>query len=133
MAYRVAWSPRAVEDLEAIAQYISADSTAYAAAVVKTILNTARNFPRSGRLVPEIAELALQRSSMFPTLAEETDLCFAPLERGKSFGGRGFYKHLAPLERKRIPELHFQVESTNYNSLHFQVESALVKCFFECR
>jgi plasmid stabilization system protein ParE len=37
MAYRVAWSPRAVEDLEAIAQYISADSTAYAAAVVKTI------------------------------------------------------------------------------------------------
>jgi plasmid stabilization system protein ParE len=59
MAYRVAWSPRAVEDLEAIAQYISADSAAYAAAVVKTILNTARNlshFPRSGRVVPEIAD-----------------------------------------------------------------------------
>ena len=56
MAYRVAWSPRAVEDLEAIAQYISADSAAYAAAVVKTILKTARNlshFPRSGRVVPE--------------------------------------------------------------------------------
>jgi hypothetical protein len=33
MAYRVAWSPRAVEDLEAIAQYIAADSAAYAAAV----------------------------------------------------------------------------------------------------
>ena len=37
MAYRVAWSPRAVEDLEAIAQYIAADSAAYAAAAVKTI------------------------------------------------------------------------------------------------
>ena len=24
------------------------------------------------------------------------DLCFAPLERGESFGGRVFYKHLAP-------------------------------------
>ena len=44
MAYRVVWSPRAVEDLEAIAQYIAADSNAYAAAVVKTILNTARRF-----------------------------------------------------------------------------------------
>ena len=57
MAYRVAWSPRAVEDLEAIAQYISADSAAYATAVIKTILNTARylsNFPHSGRVVPEM-------------------------------------------------------------------------------
>ena len=63
MAYRVAWSPRAVEDLEAIAQYISADSAAYAAAVVKTILTTARNlshFPRSGRVVPEIADESIR-------------------------------------------------------------------------
>jgi hypothetical protein len=35
MAYRVDWSPRAVEDLGAIAQYIAADSEAYAASVVK--------------------------------------------------------------------------------------------------
>jgi plasmid stabilization system protein ParE len=34
MAYRVEWSPRAVEDVEAIALYISADSPSYAAAVV---------------------------------------------------------------------------------------------------
>ena len=50
---------RAVEDLEALAQYISADSAAYATAIVKTILNTARDlshFPRSGRVVPEIAD-----------------------------------------------------------------------------
>jgi toxin ParE1/3/4 len=63
MAYRVAWSPRAVEDLEAIAQHISADSAAYATAVVKTILNTARNlsnFPHSGRIVPEIADESIR-------------------------------------------------------------------------
>ena len=63
MAYRVAWSPRAVEDLEAIAQYIAADSAAYAAAVVKTILHTARSlsqFPRSGRVVPEIADESIR-------------------------------------------------------------------------
>ncbi len=35
MAHEVVWSPRAIEDVEAIAIYISADSTAYAAAVVK--------------------------------------------------------------------------------------------------
>ena len=59
MAHRVAWSPRAIEDLEAIAQYISADSSAYAATVVKTILNTTRNlsrFPFAGRIVPELGD-----------------------------------------------------------------------------
>src|SRR4029078_13213082 len=59
MAHRVAWSPRAIEDLEAIAQYISADSSAYAATVVKTILNTTCNlsrFPFAGRIVPELGD-----------------------------------------------------------------------------
>lgn len=59
MAYRIEWSPRAVEDVEAIAIYISEDSTAYAAAVVKKILETARNlsnFPFSGRVVPEFGD-----------------------------------------------------------------------------
>jgi plasmid stabilization system protein ParE len=59
MAYRVVWSRRAAEDLEAIAQYIALDSSAYAAAVVKRILNTARNlarFPFAGRIVPELAD-----------------------------------------------------------------------------
>lgn len=59
MAYRVAWSPRAVEDLEAIARYIAIDSNAYAAAVVTAILQTTRNlsrFPFSGRIVPELGD-----------------------------------------------------------------------------
>ena len=37
MEYEVKWSPRAVEDVEAIAAYIAADSPSYAAAVVKKI------------------------------------------------------------------------------------------------
>ena len=56
MAYRVTWSPRAVEELEDIARYIAGDSSVYAAAVVRTILNTTRNlsrFPFAGRIVPE--------------------------------------------------------------------------------
>ena len=59
MAYRVVWSPRAVEDLEAIAHYIAVDSSAYAAAVVKTVLNSTRNlsrFPFAGRVVPEFED-----------------------------------------------------------------------------
>jgi plasmid stabilization system protein ParE len=59
MAYQVEWSPRAVEDVEAIALYISADSTAYAAAVVKKILDATRNlsrFPLAGRVAPEFGD-----------------------------------------------------------------------------
>ena len=59
MDYQVTWSPRAVEDLEAIAQYIALDSGAYAAAVVKTILDITRNlsrFPLAGRVVPEFGD-----------------------------------------------------------------------------
>jgi len=56
MAHRVVWSRRAVQDLEAIAEYIAKDSPAYAAGVVRTIVNqtkTLSRFPRSGRKVPE--------------------------------------------------------------------------------
>lgn len=63
MAYRVAWSPRAVEDLEAIARYIALDSSAYAAAVVTRILKTTRHFsrfPLAGRIVPEFSDESLR-------------------------------------------------------------------------
>jgi addiction module RelE/StbE family toxin len=59
MAYQVVWSPRAVDDVEAIALYIANDSTTYAAAVVKKILDTTRklnDFPLAGRIVPEFDE-----------------------------------------------------------------------------
>ncbi|HEV2800032.1 MAG TPA: type II toxin-antitoxin system RelE/ParE family toxin [Pyrinomonadaceae bacterium] len=63
MAYEVVWSPRAIEDVEAIAAYIAADSAAYAATVVKKILTLARNlarFPFAGRIVPEFNDESLR-------------------------------------------------------------------------
>jgi plasmid stabilization system protein ParE len=63
MAYEVVWSPRAIEDVEAIAAYISIDSAAYAAAVVKKSLTATRNlsrFPFAGRVVPEFDEESLR-------------------------------------------------------------------------
>ena len=59
MAYRVRWSPRAADDLEAIAEYISLDSPAYAKSVVKTIVDITRKFsqfPIAGRVVPEFKD-----------------------------------------------------------------------------
>jgi toxin ParE1/3/4 len=59
MAYRVRWSPRAADDLEAIAEYISLDSPAYAKSVVKTIVDITRKFsqfPLAGRIVPEFSD-----------------------------------------------------------------------------
>jgi plasmid stabilization system protein ParE len=56
MAPRVTWSQRALRDVEGIADYIAQDSAAYAAVVVRTILNQTKmlsRFPCSGRKVPE--------------------------------------------------------------------------------
>lgn len=63
MAYEVVWSPRAVEDVEAIALYLYGDSASYAATVVKKILDTARrltHFPFAGRIVPEFDDETLR-------------------------------------------------------------------------
>jgi len=56
MAHRVDWSRRALQDLEAIAEYIAADSPAYAGIVVKKVVSQTKmlaQFPCSGRKVPE--------------------------------------------------------------------------------
>lgn len=56
MAYQVVWSPKALDDVEAIAVYISRDSASYAAAVVKRILDVTRSLnhcPTAGEVVPE--------------------------------------------------------------------------------
>ena len=58
MDRRVAWSPEAVEDVEAIAQYIARDSQFYARAVATKIVETTRSierFPWIGRVVPELS------------------------------------------------------------------------------
>jgi toxin ParE1/3/4 len=43
MAYQVVWSPAALEDIEAIASYISRDSVSYAGTVVRRVINSTRN------------------------------------------------------------------------------------------
>lgn len=59
MAYQVVWSPKALEDVEAIAAYISRDSTSYAAAVVNKIIEATQNLhnlSKSNQPVPEFGD-----------------------------------------------------------------------------
>ncbi len=52
----VVWSPRAVDDVRAIAAHIAEDSVAYARSVAQKIVASTRklgSFPLSGRVVPE--------------------------------------------------------------------------------
>lgn len=51
----IRWTPQAADDLEAIADFISEDSTHYARLFVIDVLNAVQrleNFPRSGKIVP---------------------------------------------------------------------------------
>jgi len=56
MAYQVVWSPRALDDVDSIAEYISRDSPAYASAVVLRIIAITQSVSQlslAGRVVPE--------------------------------------------------------------------------------
>lgn len=59
MAQVVVWSPRAIDDVDAIAAYIAEDSEFYSASTVRGILEKARRlseFPYMGRIVPEFGD-----------------------------------------------------------------------------
>lgn len=63
MARGLAWSPEAIEDIEAIASYIERDSPWYAKAVASRIIEIAEaipQYPELGRVVPEIGEAAIR-------------------------------------------------------------------------
>ncbi len=63
MAHLIVWSPRAINDLEEIAEYIAHDSDHYARSVVRTILQKSRklsDFPYVGRIVPEFADESIR-------------------------------------------------------------------------
>ena len=56
---RVVWTPQALEDVEAIRDYIARDSIVAAADTVLKILRLAdaiEEFPLAGRIVPEIGD-----------------------------------------------------------------------------
>ena len=68
MDYRVVWSPRALDDVDSIASYISRDSTAHASTVVTKIIQatrTLRRFPFAGRTVPEFEDQALRERFVY--------------------------------------------------------------------
>jgi len=54
---RIVWTLQAVEDVEAIRAFIARDSPHYAALMAERIVETVerlKEFPRSGRVVPEV-------------------------------------------------------------------------------
>ena len=68
MDYRVSWSPTALDDVDAVAEYISRDSGAYARAVVTKIRDTARmlrRFPNAGRVVPELGDYTIRERFVY--------------------------------------------------------------------
>ena len=68
MDYAVSWSPAALDDVDAIAEYIHRDSPAYTRAVVSKLRDTARNlitFPNAGRIVPELGDEAIRERFVY--------------------------------------------------------------------
>lgn len=68
MAHRVKWSPQALADVAAIAEYIERDSPFYAKAVVAKIVGATRKlseYPLSGRVVPEMKDNAIREHFVF--------------------------------------------------------------------
>jgi len=56
MDYKLIWSPPAIEDIKAIAEYIARDSAFYAESTVERIFQAPEKwlqFPKLGRVVPE--------------------------------------------------------------------------------
>ena len=60
---KLRWTTQAVEDVEAIRKFIANDSDAYADLVVALLLEAVERlelFPRSGRIIPELADPQLR-------------------------------------------------------------------------
>lgn len=54
---KIVWAPSALDDIDAIAEYIGRDSTDQAALFVTRIIEMTdqlEKFPKSGRIIPEI-------------------------------------------------------------------------------
>lgn len=58
---RVVWTLQAIEDVEAVRAYIARDSPHYAALLAERLVESVerlQEFPRSGRVVPEVGQEA---------------------------------------------------------------------------
>lgn len=68
MDYKLIWSPQAIEDIEAIAQYIARDSIIYAESTVERIFQAPEmliQFPKLGRIVPEKNDESIREIFVF--------------------------------------------------------------------
>jgi plasmid stabilization system protein ParE len=90
MAHLVIWSQHAIDDVDSIAAYITADSEAYAASVVREILAKARRlseFPYIGRVVPEFDDEAIREVFVYSYRIiyriENNDIVIAAVVHGK--------------------------------------------------
>ena len=57
------WTNQAADDLQAICQFIARDSASYASLIARNIIEAverARDFPTSGRIVPEVGDPAIR-------------------------------------------------------------------------
>ncbi len=68
MDYKLIWSPDALDDIEAIGNYISRDSEFYAESTVLKIYESPQSlvsFPKRGRIVPEIGNENIRELFVF--------------------------------------------------------------------
>ena len=68
MDYKLIWSPQAIEDIQAIAEYIARDSTVYAESTVERIFQAPERLiqlPKLGRVVPENNDESIRELFVF--------------------------------------------------------------------
>ena len=68
MDYKLIWSLQAIEDIEAIAEYIARDSNTYAESTVERIFQAPERlvqFPKLGRVVPEKNDESIRELFVF--------------------------------------------------------------------
>lgn len=96
MASQVVWSESALEDLEAIAEYIAENSINSARKVVSKIRDAANkleNFPQLGMVVPEIGDPTIRQSLVLQyrliyQLQDEQLIILSILHARRRRGGR---------------------------------------------
>jgi addiction module RelE/StbE family toxin len=79
MDYRIIWSPEAIDDIDAICNYIARDSEYYAESIAQKIFKAPEQlmkFPHMGRVIPElnnesIRELLLYQYRIIYEIAKE--------------------------------------------------------------
>ncbi len=68
MDYKLIWSPQAIEDIQAIAEFIARDSATYADSTVERLFRAPERltqFPKLGRIVPEKNEEYIREIFVF--------------------------------------------------------------------